>query len=136
MTLWKSSDASISSGRSEFFHAVNPSFSILVYAAAFSAERTGMWDPTRTRARDSEPRFQPRVGRDFELEDVHVIDARTRGFLSRAIAIGAGGAVAVSGGYGLATGSYLAVEVVWAVAGPMFGALLTHYFGSAGKDAR
>ncbi|MFL5288468.1 MAG: hypothetical protein ACJ8AW_47815 [Rhodopila sp.] len=95
-----------------------------------------MWDTTRTRSRTLEPRFRPRIGRDFELEEVHVIDARTRGFLSRAIAISAGGAVAVTGTYGLATGSYLAVEVVWAVAGPMLGAMVTHYFGSAGKDTR
>ena len=41
----------------------------------------------------------------------------------------------VTGFYGLATGSYLAVQVVWAVAGPMLGALVTsHYFGSTGKD--
>ena len=95
-----------------------------------------MWDPPRTRSRTSEPRFRPRIGRDFELEEVYVIDARTRGFLSRAIAIGAGSAVAVTGAYGLATGSYLAVEVVWAVAGPMIGATVSHYFGSAGKDTR
>ncbi|MEA2772699.1 MAG: hypothetical protein QOD93_5661 [Acetobacteraceae bacterium] len=95
-----------------------------------------MWDPSRARSRRSESRFQPRIGRDFDLEEVHVIDARTRGFLSRAIAVGAGGAIAISGTYGLATGSYIAVEVVWAVAGPMFGALVTHYFGSAGKDTR
>lgn len=42
----------------------------------------------------------------------------------------------VAGVDGLATGSYLAVEVVWAVAGPMLGALVTHYFGSTGKDLR
>jgi hypothetical protein len=95
-----------------------------------------MWDPSRARSPRSESRFQPRIGRDFDLEEVHVIDARTRGFLSRAIAVGAGGAIAISGTYGLATGSYIAVEVVWAVAGPMFGALVTHYFGSAGKDTR
>jgi hypothetical protein len=95
-----------------------------------------MWDPSRARSRRSESRFQPRIGWDFDLEEVHVIDARTRGFLSRAIAVGAGGAIAISGTYGLATGSYIAVEVVWAVAGPMFGALVTHYFGSAGKDTR
>jgi hypothetical protein len=135
IALSESSDASILLGRSEFSHEVNPSFSILVYAAGFFEERPGMWDPSWTRPRGSESRFRPLVGRDFELEDVHVIDAHTRGFLSRAIAIGAG-AVAVSGLYGMATGSYLAVEVVWAVAGPMFGALPTHYFGSAGKDAR
>jgi hypothetical protein len=95
-----------------------------------------MWDPSRVRSRRSEARFQPRIGRDFDLEEVHVIDARTRGFLSRAVALGAGGAIAISGTYGLATGSYIAVEVVWAVAGPMFGALVTHYFGSPGKDTR
>jgi hypothetical protein len=95
-----------------------------------------MWDPPRTRSRTSEPRFRPRIGRDFELEEVYVIDARTRGFLSRAIAIGVGSAVAVTGAYGLATGSYLAVEVVWAVAGLMIGATVSHYFGSAGKDTR
>ncbi|PPQ25746.1 hypothetical protein [Rhodopila globiformis] len=95
-----------------------------------------MWDTPRTRSRTSEPRFRPRIGRDFELEEAHVIDARTRGFLSRAIAIGAGCAVAVTGTYGLATGSYLAVEVVWAVAGPMLGVTVSHYFGSAGKDTR
>jgi hypothetical protein len=93
-----------------------------------------MWDTAWTRSRNPEPRFRPRIGRDFDLEEVHVIDARTRGFLSRFIAIGAGGAVAITGGYGLASGNYLAVEVVWAVAGPMCGAMVTHYFGSAGKD--
>jgi hypothetical protein len=95
-----------------------------------------MRDRSRTRPPSSEPRFRPRIGRDFALEKVHVIDARTRGFLSRAIAIGAGGAVVITGGYGLATGSYVTVEVVWAVAGPMFGALVTYYFGLAGKDTR
>jgi hypothetical protein len=95
-----------------------------------------MWDTPWTRSRTSEPRFRPRIGRNFGLEEVHVIDARTRGFLSRAIAIGAGGAVAVTGIYGLATGGYLAVEVVWAVAGPLLGATVTHCSGSAGKDTR
>jgi hypothetical protein len=95
-----------------------------------------MWDPSRIRSRRSESRFRPRIGRDFDLEEVHIIDARTRDFLTRAIALGVGAAVGITGGYGLATGSYVAVEVVWAVAGPMFGALVTHYFGSAGKDMR
>ena len=93
-----------------------------------------MWDRSWPWPRTADRRFEPRIGRDFELEDAYVIDAKARGFLSRAIAIGAGGAVAVTGAYGLATGSYLAVEVVWAVAGPMLGALVTHYFGSTGKE--
>jgi hypothetical protein len=95
-----------------------------------------MWGTTRTRSRSSEARFQPRIGEAFELQEVHVIDAKTRGFLSRAMAIGCGGGIAVSGCYGLATGSFIAVEVVWAVAGPMLGAMVTHYFGSTGKDTR
>ena len=104
-----------------------------------------MWDMGRTRSRSSEPRFRPRIGREFDLEDVHVIDAKTRGFLSRAIAIGAGGtggaggaggAVVATGGYCLATGNYGGIDIVWAVAGPMFGAMVTHYVGSARKEIR
>jgi len=95
-----------------------------------------MWDNARTRSQASEPRFRPRIGRDFDLEEVHVIDARTRGFLSRAVAIGSFTGIGITGGYGLATGNYVAVEVIWAVAGPMLGAMVTHYFGSAGKDTR
>src|ERR1700710_1657917 len=60
-----------------------------------------MWDTSWSRSRSSEPRFPPRVGRDFELQEARVIDARTRGFLSRAIAIGAGAAVTITRGYGL-----------------------------------
>jgi hypothetical protein len=95
-----------------------------------------MWDRAWKRTPTSEPRFQPRIGREFDLEDVYVIDARTRGFLSRVIAVGAGGAITITGIYGMISGSYIAVEVVWAVAGPMCGALVTHYFGAAGKNAR
>lgn len=70
-----------------------------------------MWDKAWRRPATSEPRFQPRIGRPFDLEEVHVIDARTRGFLSRVIAVGAGGAVAITGAYGMISGNYIAVEV-------------------------
>lgn len=94
-----------------------------------------MWDKSVLHARRPESRwFQPRIGREFDLEEVHVINARTRGFLFRAITIGSGGAVAIASCYGLATGSYVAMELVWAVAGPMLGAMTTHYFGSTAKD--
>ena len=95
-----------------------------------------MRDTSGTRSQNSGHPFHPRVGRDFDIEEVYVIDARTRSFLSRAISVGCGGAVAISGCYGLATGSFIAVEIVWAVAGPLLGAMVTHYFGSAGKDLR
>ena len=95
-----------------------------------------MWGSSRIRSRSAQSRFHPRVGEAFDLEEVYVIDARARGFLSRAIAVGSGGAVAISGCYGLATGSYIAVQVVWAVAGPLLGAMVTHYFGSTGRNTR
>jgi hypothetical protein len=95
-----------------------------------------MWGMSSSRPRDSEPRFRPRIGTEFDLQEAHVIDARTRGLLSRAIGLGAGAAVVVTGVDGLVTGNYVAVEVVWAVAGPMFGALVTHYFGSAERNMR
>ena len=86
------------------------------------------------RPRNSGSRFQPRIGREFEIENVQIIEARSRGFVGRAVTIGTGVAVATTGAYGLTTGNYIAAEVVWAVAGPMVGVVLTHYFGSAGKD--
>jgi hypothetical protein len=61
------------------------------YVAVFPVERGGMWDRAWKRPQASEPRFRPRIGREFDLEEVHVIDLRTRGFLSRVIAVGAGG---------------------------------------------
>jgi hypothetical protein len=36
--------------------------------------------------------------------------------------------VVATGAYGLVTGNYTAVIAVWAVAGPIVGALLTYYF--------
>jgi hypothetical protein len=94
-----------------------------------------MWDKSWTRRRTEEARFQPRVGLEFDLHEVRVLDARSRGFLLRAFTVGACGAVTVAGIYSLVTGNFVAIEVVWAVAGPMFGAMVTYYFGPAGKHA-
>jgi hypothetical protein len=93
-----------------------------------------MWGKVQEQVQTPEHRFRPSVGRDFDIQAVHAIEARTRGFLSRAIAFSSGGALAVSGTYGIATGNFVGLEVVWAVAGPMCGALVTHYFGSAGRN--
>lgn len=81
----------------------------------------------------AERKFQPRIGRDFEIEEAHAINARTRDFLARIIAIGSGTAIASTGTYGLATGQFGPLEVVWAISGLMCGALVTHYFGSPGR---
>jgi hypothetical protein len=42
--------------------------------------------------------------------------------------------VAVTGGYGLITGNYMAVITVWAIAGPIVGAIVSHYFGPQRND--
>jgi hypothetical protein len=63
---------------------------------------------------------------------VPTIEAKTRGFLARLIALSAAAAiaVAVAATNGLMTGHYSALQVVWAVVGPLAGALMTHYFGA------
>ena len=78
--------------------------------------------------------YQPALGAALERDEVPAIEARTRGFLARLIALVSTAAVAVAGGYGLATGRYAAIEVVRAVAGPIVGAVTSHYFGPRRGD--
>jgi nitrate reductase NapE component len=76
--------------------------------------------------------FQPAIGTDFgPVEDV---DAKTRAFLAKAVAIFAGTAVAITGGYGLITGNYIPLISVWAIAGPFIGSVVTYYFGPQRND--
>jgi hypothetical protein len=79
-----------------------------------------------SRSRAQGKPFQPAVGREF---DVREADAKTRGFLARLIALTTVTAVVAAGGYGLITGNFSAVNAVWIVAGPIIGAVVTHYFG-------
>ena len=55
--------------------------------------------------------FQPAIGTDFG--NVEEVEAKTRGFLARFVASAVGVAVAVTGVYGLVTGRFGAVTVVW-----------------------
>lgn len=68
--------------------------------------------------------YQPTIGTDIEIDDVPAIEAKTRGFLARFVAICVAVAVAVSGVDGLVTGRYAALEIIWAVAGPLVGAVM------------
>jgi hypothetical protein len=77
--------------------------------------------------------FQPAIGTDFGT--VEEVEAKTRGFLARLIALTAAAGIVVTGGYGLITGNYMAVITVWAIAGPIIGAIVAHYFGPQRKDA-
>ncbi len=92
-----------------------------------------MWSPNAPRRNPWKP-YQPALGTELELTEVPAIEARTRGFLARLIAVVSTAAVGVSGAYGLATGHYAAIEVVWAVAGPIVGAVTSHYFGPRRRD--
>jgi hypothetical protein len=79
--------------------------------------------------------FQPAIGTDFPLSEVPTIEARTRGFLALGLASFVGVAVVFTGAYGLATGNFVPLEAVWAVGGPMIGAIVAYYFGPQRKDS-
>jgi hypothetical protein len=76
--------------------------------------------------------FQPAPGRDFG--NVEETEAKTRDFLARILAAAAGAAVLVTGILSLVTGDYRTVVAVWAVVGPLVGALVTYYFGLKRND--
>jgi hypothetical protein len=78
--------------------------------------------------------FQPAPGRDFEIESVPVLEARTKGFFVRAVVVTALGALIVTGLYGLATQKFSPLQSVWVVVGPIIGAMVNHYFGGHRKD--
>ena len=84
----------------------------------FRRPRTGLGKP-----------YQPRIGLDFEIEQAPAIEARTRDFLTRSITILVGTSLAASGTYGVLNNNYTAVEIVWAIDGPLLGAMVTYFFG-------
>jgi len=90
---------------------------------------------SRPRHKGARKPFQPAIGSEFPIDEVPSIEAKTRGFLARFIAFSVGLALLAAGTYGLRTGDYHALEVVWAIAGPIVGAVVTFYFGAHRKDA-
>ena len=76
--------------------------------------------------------FEVLVGTEFE--GVEEVEAKTRDFLARLIALTTTVGVGVAGIYGLVTGNYMAVIGVWSVTGPIFGALVAYYFGPKRND--
>lgn len=78
--------------------------------------------------------YQPATGTEIEIDEVPTLEARTRGFLARFIAVSVAAGLAVTGVYGLATGQFMAVELVWAIAGPLVGAVIAYYFGAIRGD--
>jgi hypothetical protein len=91
--------------------------------------------PNRRSRSGSRKRYDPAIGTEFEIEEVSIIEAKTRGFVAKNIVILAAGAITVTGGYGLLNANYVAVEVVWAAAGPIIGAVIAYYFALQRKDS-
>ncbi len=89
-------------------------------------------DKKTSRSGRREKPFQPAIGTDFGQVDE--VEARTRGFLTRLIALALSAGLAVTGGYGLVTNNYMAVTVVWSVAAPIVGGVMTFYFGLQRND--
>ncbi len=92
----------------------------------------GTPDKNRSRSVRRTKPYQPAIGTDFGR--VEEVEAQTRGFLARFIALAAATSIAVTGIYGLVTGRYMAVITVWAIAGPIIGAVVSHYFGPQRND--
>jgi hypothetical protein len=70
--------------------------------------------------------FQPAIGTDFETEK-----ERNRGFFLRFLAWIGGAVVVATGCYSFVTSNFMAIATVWAVFGPILGAMTSHYFGVA-----
>ena len=87
------------------------------------------------RSKAGAKRFQPAVGSDFALADVPTIEATTRGFLARGLVSFVGVAGVVTGAHGFLTGNYGPLEAVWAVGGPIVGAMVAYYFGPQRRDS-
>jgi hypothetical protein len=80
-------------------------------------------------------RFQPAPGTEFEIDSVPTIEAKTKGFIVRAVISAALVALVVTGIYGLFNQKYGPLVSTWAVVGPIVGAMITHYFGGHRKDS-
>jgi len=57
--------------------------------------------PPNSRKNSRQKPFQPAPGKDFEIESVPTIEARTKGFFLRAVVLAALAALSITGIYGL-----------------------------------
>lgn len=78
--------------------------------------------------------YHPRIGSDFEVQDAATVDASTRRFLAQVLTGATVLALSVTAVHGAFSGQFLAIEIVWAVTGPIVGALVTYYFGPQRRD--
>ncbi len=77
------------------------------------------------------PKYTPAHGRDYEIVMRAADDyrtSRTRDRISYVILFFALCSIATAAGYGIYSGNFNAVKDVWAVAGPIVGAIVGFYF--------
>lgn len=92
--------------------------------------------PNRKLGVSNKKPFQPAFGKDdFEVSEPQIVEAKTRGFLARLVAVMIAASVGATGLHGLLTGDYHALTVVWTVAGPIMGAMVAYFFGVHRKDS-
>jgi hypothetical protein len=92
--------------------------------------------PAKNSDLDSNKPFQPAFGKDdFEVTEPQLVEAKTRGFLVRLVAVMIAAAVGITGLRGLLTGDYHALTAVWTVAGPIMGAMVAYFFAVHRKDS-
>jgi len=78
--------------------------------------------------------FQPAIGPDYEVNTARLIEAKTRDFIAKLAVVVIVVAVAITGLCGLWTGDFRNLIAVWAVAGPITGAIIAYFFGMHRKD--
>jgi hypothetical protein len=92
-------------------------------------------DSKKSSASKKKP-FQPAFEKDdFEISEPQLVEAKTRGFLVRLVAVMIAAAVGATGVRGLLTGDYHTLTAVWTVAGPIMGAMVAYFFGVHRKDS-
>jgi hypothetical protein len=89
-------------------------------------------DKTPRRSGQRNKPYQPAIGTDYGA--VEEVEAKTRGYLVRVVVSVTAAGIALAGGYGLITANYTPLITVWAIAGPIIGAMVSYYFGPQRND--
>jgi hypothetical protein len=92
-------------------------------------------EPKLSPANSRKKPYQPAPGKNFEIDPVPAIEAKTKGFFVRVLVTTALVAVATTGIFGLIYNKFGPLQSTWVVVGPIVGAMVNHYFGSPRKDS-
>lgn len=95
-------------------------------------ERSNQRKSVQSKARSSNKKFQPAIGRDFNVEEIKAIDAykssRTRDRIAYLFLVASLAALAIAALLGFYENNFGGVQNVWSVVGPLAGAIAGYYF--------